>query len=167
MNNPWYFITVFGAPEVWVLVSIGLLFIYFLLGNKLPEKRKKKFKEFLKIYLPSVLITFTLIFFIKNIFPTERPCIPCFFEGQENCDPYCPSDSSFPSGHAATGFLVFTSLFLILRKRKFLWIFIIPVIISISRIALEVHTYIDITVGAIIGVLIPLIIYKIMNRLEK
>jgi membrane-associated phospholipid phosphatase len=165
--NIWYFITIAGAPEVWVFVSLGLVLIYFLLKNKMPKSRKEKFKKFLKIYLPSIMITLISIFLIKYLFPIERPCIPCTNGNQENCDLYCPADGSFPSGHAATAFVVFTSLFLVLRKRKFLWIFIIPFIISFSRIILEVHTYMDITVGAVIGITIPLVVNKFLTKKHK
>lgn len=71
-------------------------------------------------------------------------------------------NNSFPSGHSATTFCIIT-LMLFLLKGKWLQLpfFIIALLAIYSRIYLAQHYFIDIWVGASIGVLIACIIYLI------
>lgn len=73
----------------------------------------------------------------------------------------------FVSSHAANGFGITTFLFLSLfwlKKKTRVWFFIYPFLIAYSRIYLGVHYPSDVIVGAIIGVVFALIVFKIMNQ---
>jgi len=105
-----------------------------------------------------------LSFFLKATFPVARPCTPCTMI-QQACNPYCPAnDPSFPSGHAATGFTAFTALWLVKRKASQLPIFIVPVAIAVSRVALGVHVWADVLIGSLIGLVVTAIVWRELER---
>lgn len=162
----WYAITLLGTPEYWAVLALVFVAIYFILGYSVPEnpswkKFRPGFRKFLMIFIPSILLVFGATLLIKNLWYVQRPCTPCAVS-LESCNPYCDTDSSFPSGHAGTSFVVFSSLYLSTRRRmkkdglsqsykavnpKVISLFIIPVLISCSRVALGVHTWIDVLGG--------------------
>jgi membrane-associated phospholipid phosphatase len=165
--NIWYIITLMGAPELWILISAGLTGIYFILRWKKPgTSMRRGLRFFLILLIPSLIILLGTTNILKLSFQIPRSCIPCTQE-QERCNPYCPADPmnySFPSGHAGTIFAVFTCLYFLIKKKKFLLIFIIPIIIAASRLVLGVHTLIDVVGGAILGILIALMVWKLYTR---
>jgi undecaprenyl-diphosphatase len=73
---------------------------------------------------------------------------------------------SFVSSHAANAFGIATFLWLTLRKRiNWIWVmFIWAIVFSYTRIYLGVHYPSDILGGAILGMVIGLIVYKILRR---
>jgi len=148
MINPWLLITVLGTPEIWLGIAIGLGIFYRWFMN---PKRKKSFRPFLKVFAISLLLSFVLVVMVKDTFQVPRPCVG---------ETLCEIGFSFPSGHAAAAFAGFTPLLLHLRKR-YLPLFIIPLFVAISRFALGFHTPLDILAGSLIGILIPLAMYKI------
>ncbi len=161
--NPLYVLTFIGEPLLWIVLSALFVGVYFIIRfywyrYRLPMKR------FLMVMIPSLAIVLALAFFLKAEFPIARPCTPCTMI-QEACNPYCPAnDPSFPSGHAAVAFTVFTSLWLVQRKGWQLPIFILPVAIAASRIALGVHTWLDVTIGSLLGFVVTLLVWR---ELEK
>lgn len=84
-----------------------------------------------------------------------------------------PVDYSFYSGHACSSFAITTLFFLLVRKRvKFAWIYYLwPFLFSYSRIYLGVHFPSDVVVGAIIGITLAFVFYKLhlyfTNRIDK
>ena len=78
---------------------------------------------------------------------------------------------SFPSGHAAVAFAFFTAIAVVIhiyKKRKVgYWLLLIPILVSISRVYLHVHRYIDVFVGASIGVLSVVCVIKIYTWYTK
>ncbi len=177
----WYAITLLGTPEYWAFLAAGLTAAYFILGFAIPEsqtwkKHRPFFRKFLLILVPSLLIFLGAAFAIKTFAPIPRPCTPCTSSLtdclsqdciSQYCNPYCPEDSSFPSGHAGTMFTVFTSLYLTGRKKLILPLFIIPVLVSYSRVALGVHTWIDVLAGAILGLVIPILASVMLQKRHK
>lgn len=159
----WYALTMLGSPYLWSAIG-GILFVAFLFLRKARpgSGRTKSLREFLFILIPTLALTFLLVVAFKAAFNVERICLPCPGEG---CNPYCPLDASFPSGHAATIFAGFTSTYIMLGKRKLLTLYIIPALVGLSRIALDVHTYPDVVVGGLIGIAIPLLVYKADRKL--
>jgi undecaprenyl-diphosphatase len=158
----WYLITLLGEPTMWAFSTVILAMAYVLLRKKLAPKKKKLFKKILYIYIPGVIMTLLIVLILKNAISTERPCTPCT-DGVENCNPYCGFDNSFPSGHAAAIFTVVTSLYLSLRKKQLLPLYIVSILVASSRYFLGVHRIVDIVVGAILGIVIPFIfslVYK-------
>jgi membrane-associated phospholipid phosphatase len=63
--------------------------------------------------------------------------------------------------------VVFTSLYMAYRKRYLLPAFMIPTLISYSRIALGVHTWIDVLGGAFLGLIIPILVSIIIQKQHK
>ncbi len=77
-----------------------------------------------------------------------------------------PSSFSFFSGHAATSFSITTLIVLFLRK-EMVWVgvlYIWPFIFSFSRIYVGVHYPFDILTGAIVGILLALLFYRLYNK---
>lgn len=157
--NPWHLISLMAQPESWVFVSIFLFLVYFLLRRRGIEK--EKFRHFLSLLFLSMFVSFSLVLVLKSTVSLPRPCVPC---PAEACNPYCPKDSGFPSGHSAVGFVVFTSLYLVLGRKKFLPIFVLPVLVAVSRVMLGVHTITDIVAGGLLGLMATIIIDRILLK---
>lgn len=165
--NLWYLITLLGEPQIWMILSILFLSGYFTFGKKIKNREKRGIVKKLVILLfISIYLTLLIVFLLKFLIPIERPCVSCSAQ-TENCNPYCENDHTFPSGHAALSFTVFTSVFLVLRRREFMFLFIIPILISYSRYILNVHYPIDIFVGALIGIAVAFLTNMFLKKKLK
>jgi len=115
LANPWYAITLIGAPELWALFAALIFTIY--IGMKIinrgrrDKKTKSRLNDLLILLVPTLVITFLVVMVLKGFFAVPRQCVPCIVE-LVGCNPYCPLDASFPSGHAATAFAGFNALWL-------------------------------------------------------
>jgi membrane-associated phospholipid phosphatase len=166
MELLWNLFSISNEWVMWIFLCIALVILYFLLRfliwkKEQPEERVV-FKKFLIVFLVSIIISVLVIHGLKSSLQVPRPCVPCL-DHTPDCNPYCPEswDYSFPSGHAGTIFVLFTSFFMIYRKKWFLPLFIFPALVAYSRVALGVHTYPDVIGGAILGIIIPVIVWKI------
>lgn len=76
---------------------------------------------------------------------------------------------TFPSGHTQTIFLVITFIALASKKSNYLNIalLIIAVITGLSRVYLLQHFFIDIWVGALLGISIPVISIYFLQKFNK
>jgi membrane-associated phospholipid phosphatase len=168
----WYTITLLGTPEFWGAAAVGLLALYLVLRRLIPENQKWKkskpaFRKFLLVFLPSITIIFAVTLGIKTLWYIPRPCTPCLAAASPGCNPFCDTDSSFPSGNAGTTFVVFSSFYVAFRRRLAIPLFIIPVLVSYSRIALGVHTWIDVLAGAFLGLAMPVLVSIIVQKKHK
>jgi len=161
MNEIWYYITLLGEPIFWILFTLAAAFFYMVMRRRLDKDKKEKLKAVIVICFLSVLIAAVATASIKQILPVERPCIPC---PADECNPYCPKDNSFPSGHTSATFAFFTALLLIMREKKYLPLLIIPVLVGISRIMLDVHFPIDVFIGALLGIIIGFLVFRIFRK---
>lgn len=160
--NIWYLITLIGSPIIWTGI-VGILAItYFLIRKKVKIKTKGKLKNFILLLIPILILTFFGTEILKFVIQSPRVCIPC---PAPDCNPYCPTTSSFPSGHTATISSVVMLIFLFLRKKEYLLLFILPILVGISRLMLGVHTSIDIIFGFIFGILIAGLIWIVKEKL--
>ncbi len=140
--------------SIFIWLSVALLLIFF------EEKIHKKFILYL---LFALCISSLLVFGLKNIVQRSRPI-------QTDSNPstslrvnrlqliqpistICPTDFSFPSGHAATAFAAATVLAVFDKKRGWFYFFV-AVLIGISRIYLGCHYFFDVLTGGLIGYLI-------------
>ena len=160
LSNEWF---------MWIFLCAALIVLYLLLRflvwkDERPEERLV-FKRFLFVFLVSIVVAVLLIQGMKSTLQVPRPCVPCT-DNVSGCNPYCPPlwDYSFPSGHAGTIFVLFTSFFMVFRRRWFLPFFLFPALVAYSRVALGVHTYADVISGSFLGILIPIIAWEIENR---
>ncbi|NOX71112.1 MAG: phosphatase PAP2 family protein [Candidatus Micrarchaeota archaeon] len=165
MVNIWIFFTLMGEPEFWGALSAVLILSYFIVRQKGPKELKDVYKRALLLFAISVLLSLSLTHAIKYAAMEERPCTVCTTDNAGSCNVFCLQSPSFPSGHSTAAFAAFTSLFLILQKKKrFLLLFIIPALVAVSRVMLGVHFWHDIAAGSLIGIAIPLIIHHIHER---
>lgn len=155
--NPWFWITLVGTPEIWLGIAGGVVVFYVLFRGKLG-KRRTPVKAFFTVFVISLLLVSGMVTGLKSALQIERPC------GEEN--PYCDPDFSFPSGHAATVFVFFTSLLLFV-SRKWLPLLIIPLLVASSRAALGVHTIPDILVGSVVGIVVTFVVWGFLHRKGK
>lgn len=104
--------------------------------------------------------------FFKNIFQKERPfnVLENVVSGAEKLLSY-----SFPSGHTTTSFAFATTLALIYPRKWFIYLaFFFALFVSVSRIYFGVHYPSDVIAGIIVGITIPLIIFKLpFKKLQK
>ena len=165
MVNTWYFITLFGEPEIWLMITGIVILFYLLLRGRFSKETRDSVKKGIVIFAVSLWLILGVTFLLKYSIPAERPCIPC--EGERtDCNPHCPKDGSFPSGHTAIMFGVSASLVMIFRKKKFLFLFIMAALVGVSRYALGVHYPIDVVAGGILGVVIPVVVSVIYKKFK-
>lgn len=160
LYETWLLITYLGDPRLW----IGLSVIFFLIRMFYRYKKKDNFKwaTYFVIFVGvSMGLAFLLSTGMKYYFQIPRECIPC---PADFCNQLCDESFSFPSGHATAAFAAFTGLFLILKKKKHVWLLIFPILVSLSRVALGVHTYLDIFVGSLVGLLFSFGFYYLVKR---
>ncbi len=162
----WYTLTLLSEPEVWGVIGVCFIALYLLLRKTSLKGHPhlRVFKKFVVIFVVSLFITYSIVLLTKGTLQVPRVCTPCPAAG---CNPYCLPDYSFPSGHSATAFVLFTSLYLVMRKRRFLPVFIIPLLMALSRIFLGVHTYADVFAGVAIGFLVTVGVWKKRLFLQK
>ena len=119
-------------------------------------------KNYLLFSVLSVAVAEIVIFSLKNIFQIARPANPIIEV----------SGYAMPSGHAGNSFLISTLLTFYVFKSKFkkptkialgIIFNLIALSIASSRVILNVHTVIQVAAGAVIGILIPFIIFQILK----
>ena len=153
--NVWYLITLLGDPWIWSILTPVLVVVYVLMRKRISHEARGRLKAFVFVFAVSVWLTLGTVFLIKNLTNIERPCVPCSSDVID-CNPYCLADNSFPSGHSALMFAVFSSVYICFRKKWLTPLFLIPFMVSVSRYFLVVHHMMDIVAGTVIGVLIPI-----------
>lgn len=154
----WYLLTLIGTPELWLLV-VAIPTGYLVIRNLSNEKKTFRHRQLL-LFTLSMLAVLFLTVLIKAVAGMPRPCTPC--PSLDDCNPYCPSglfdQYSFPSGHTATIFAVFTALYLGSQKKRYLPLFFIPILVALSRFYLGVHTMADVLGGTVLGIGVPILV---------
>lgn len=147
--NPWFIITTIGDPRLWVSLSLILFLIRFYYRQKIPPYDKKFLWVSTFIIFAGFAMASSLLLSeaLKYTFQVPRVC-------SIETNAYCLNNYSFPSGHTAVVFTVFSGVYFILNKRKFLWVFAVPILVGASRLALGVHTIQDVVAGAGVGLLV-------------
>ncbi len=142
------FITSLGdVGGVWVLTAIVLLMF------------KKTRKAGLCMALALIITSFVGNIILKNIFQRPRPFLI-------NATPLiitAPGGFSFPSGHTCVSFAG-AGAFGMYFKRK-AWIFYtLAALIGFSRIYLYVHYPSDVIAGALLGIIIAYLCFKVVKK---
>ena len=164
MNIVAEFITFFGGSEfVTPMAVVGALLIPF-----------KKTRKFGMAVLFAVLVgTLLTNLVMKPLFARPRPYVyyadnPLFMKWYEFAGAHIESDKSFPSGHTTAAFELGVSIFLVLRNKKFSWIFpVFSVLVGLSRIYLMVHYVTDVLGGVLVGTFAGIMGFVIMNAIMK
>jgi len=143
----WTFASYFGDITFW----LGAATVSMLLYKVVPRKVKKYLNWFVFALLPAVIVSYFLVTGMKFVFAIPRPCSGFF----------CPTDYSFPSGHAAVIFSVVT-IFIMFFPRKTqmqLVLMLLAILVAYSRVALGLHRVVDVAGGAFIGIFTAVLIY--------
>jgi len=115
-----------------------------------------------------ILTDFISSTLIKNNVPRLRPCNdPALADYIRVLVNYRPQSSSFTSSHAANHFGIATFFYLSLKTKqnKWPWLFFLwAFAISYAQVYVGVHYPLDITCGALIGILIGYLCGKSFNR---
>ena len=140
-------ITFLASFLIWFLF-LGLIILWIIDG--------KFKKEYVLHALFAVAILFFLTFFIKELFPKDRPyiidhVIPLTYT--------IPVDGSFPSAHTAIAFAIATTIFLH-DRRVGLWFFFGALLVALGRVMADVHYPSDAIFGAIIGFLVAWLVSR-------
>lgn len=160
--------------DVWFLFLLGGA--HYVAGDKLSQWGMERRRG---LFVLGLLLTYVaLIGVLKQSFmlprppgagtPPDVPWIPPVLQGVfvniSTGDGY-----GFPSGHALGTTLVWGGLALVVGKDKLSrsWLALAGVVIgivSLSRVILGVHYFIDVVVGAVIGLIVLGILYKVADR---
>ncbi len=151
---------------IWILVIIGVT----ILEERKNPGISKRDKKFIILFSISFFLTFLLTdIILKNIFFRPRPMLSDFVRLYPISSNFiCPSNFSFPSGHAATAFAAATVLTFFDKKRRWFY-YMVAILISYSRIYLGCHYFFDVGVGGILGYMISSLILRFsrFNRFNR
>ena len=130
-----------------VFTSITVLFIMFFASNK---NKYLGFETFI-----SLMICQIIVYSLKALLSRERP-----YKILEHLNTFGieMKDYSFPSGHSAASFSIATTIALNMPRLS-IYVFVLAMIIGISRIYLGVHYPTDVAAGVILGISVPIIVH--------
>ena len=76
--------------------------------------------------------------------------------------------NTFPSGHTTCAFALYFALAVIVKNKtlKFFF-FLIALLVGYSRIYLSQHFFEDVFAGSVIGIIITIVIYFIIDKINK
>jgi undecaprenyl-diphosphatase len=106
----------------------------------------------------------------KDMFLRYRPCHNLLLQDKIHLNDGCGGMYGFVSSHATNTFALAMFLGLLLRKRIeyfTLFIFLWAAFVSYSRIYNGVHYPADVAVGALLGMLIGLTVFKLYQKTEN
>lgn len=136
----WQVLSLFGDWVFWLPFSAGFLIFY----STAEGKVRKRMDWIAFVLIPSVAISSLLSLIIKYMLQVPRIC---------NGMPFCPIDYSLPSMHSSTIFAFCSAVYLCKQEPQYyLPSLAISFFVAYSRIALGVHTFLDVITGAIIGI---------------
>jgi undecaprenyl-diphosphatase len=145
--------TVFLAVYFEYILLFGLA-VFFILDFK------KRWKLVSAALISAVVSRFVVTSLIRILWFRPRPFVNNNINLLIN---YNPNEASFPSGHASFYFALSTVLFLYNKKIGTIF-YIVSFLIVISRIFIGIHWPSDILGGAVIGILIGWLGYKISRK---
>ena len=152
----------FSGQLIWVpLVAIILYFSF----REFPRHQFYLFLFFL--FLTIIASDITSSYILKNISKRLRPCrIEEIKLLMNSFGQKCGGRFGFVSSHAANSFAILTFSFLTLKRLKgfFHLIWIIPFLVSYSRIYLGVHFPGDILGGSFVGISWGIIFAQILKK---
>jgi undecaprenyl-diphosphatase len=131
-----------------------------------------KWKIIIILVMVALLITLSdqgSVHLFKDVFKRLRPCHEPEISGLVHLvKNHCGGEYGFISSHAANSFAIATFTLLIVRC-KYYSVFIIfwATVVSYSRVYLGVHYPGDILAGALYGILIGILIYRLFLFAEK
>ena len=153
--NPLHEAITTGLANYLPFVTLGI-FIIFLF--QLHRSWRLSLEEGIITALAAGLTRFPLGSILKIVFARPRP-----FVSLAHITPLiAETDFSFPSGHALFFFALATAIFCQDRAWGTLF-FVLAVLIGLGRVAAGIHYPSDILGGAIIGILLGWLLYKLIR----
>ena len=142
------FVTFLASFLIWFMVA-GIIYLWI-------SDAKIKIKHVVEIFL-ATLVAFIITELIKKAFPTLRP-----FEvnGRVPLTLTIPIDPSFPSEHTSLAFALATGIRRFGKKHFFLYLGF-ALLVGVGRLLSNVHYFLDIIAGAIIGIISVLMLEKV------
>ena len=137
-------------------------FIWLSLTVTVAIQQKKRAESIVLTTVSAIVFSFLAMTALKLLLRQPRPTSNFEFQISN----FCPTDFSFPSGHASTSFAASFVLAQFDPKRKWFY-FVLAGLISYSRLYLGCHHVIDVVVGTILGVIISLFLLKITTNQSK
>lgn len=148
-------------PLIFIVIGIAATWIIFIrpFYKKDPVDRLRAIRDEL-LFITVMGLVWFISALLKSVVAFPRP--QQYFQGIRTLLVYGDFDS-FPSLHAAFSFAL---AYMVSSRNARLGgvLFIIAVLVGISRVFVGVHFPIDIIVGAIIGILVPWCINTIIRR---
>ncbi len=148
LNRTSLLTTFLASFLIWVMLG-GLVFLWII------DKKRRKEQVLHAIF--SIIVAWVITFIIKSLLPIERPFIINSFPPLTFTTPV---GSSFPSSHTAVSFAMALSIWL--HKKKIGWLFLFAsFLVGIGRILANVHYFIDIVGGAVIGIVSSYTLFRV------
>ncbi len=161
----WLDTVMVSITEMWPWIPIYILLAYLVI----KQYGRKSLWIFLAVGLVILCSDQLSAHVCKPLFHRLRPCFNPEFEGMVHLPKGLPGGRyGFVSSHAANTFAVATFLTAALRKSYRSigwWLFAWALISSYSRIYIGVHYPGDVLAGAVLGILVGLIIWKLTTLL--
>ena len=131
----------------------------------LRKEKKSEIIKYIIVITVLMLIASGINNMLKHFFERPRP-LPHFGEGNINLFYEFLYRHSFPSGHSQAAFTLATITSLIIPKYWYLF-FTLAILTAIERMYAGCHFPSDVFTGAIIGIIVAYILFKIYNEIVK
>lgn len=153
-NKNMFFVYATKMGEEWVAIFIGLFILF-----------TRQYKTTLG-YLATTLSISILIYSFKHFIFDDamRPRIflkdhPLHFVHGININ----SNNSFPSGHTAAAFSIFSYLVFTVKHKWKVFLLILPILVGLSRVYLAQHFLIDVVAGSVLGITTAILFFRLFN----
>ncbi|MDQ5954218.1 MAG: hypothetical protein QG583_146 [Patescibacteria group bacterium] len=136
-----------------------LLFHHEIFGKKHPTAElKRKWKEIILVFF-TALVARGITEVLKYSIQAERPFVK--LQGVQSL--FLETDPAFPSGHATFFMGLAVAIYLTHKKTGYIFIFF-ALLIGLARVIAGVHFPIDILVGFILGILVPILVNNFTKK---